>query len=118
MGLSRFAPARRLIDQGAAVALATASNPDQCPGFSMPFTIALACRYLGMSVAEAITASTTNAACSLGRGSTTGSLEVGKQADILVLNARDYRELALSPGLNLVSLMMKSGQILFGPPLC
>ncbi len=112
MGLTRFAPARRLIDRGAAVALATAFNPDQCPTYSMPFNIAMACRYLGMSPAEAIVASTFNAACALGRARKVGSLESGKQADVLILNARDYRELPLTPGLNLAHTIMKAGRIL------
>jgi imidazolonepropionase len=109
MGLTRFAPARQLIDEGAAIALATAYNPDQNPTFSMPFTIMLACRYLGMSPAEAVTAATINAAYALGLGDSTGSIEPGKQADILILNARDYRELPVTPGLNLVHTMIKSG---------
>ena len=83
MGLTRFAPARQLIDEGAAVALATAYGPDQNPTFSMPFTIMLACRYLGMSPAEAVTAATINAAHALGLGDSTGSIEPGEQADIL-----------------------------------
>jgi imidazolonepropionase len=112
MGLTRFAPARKMIEEGAAVALATAYSPDQCPTYSMPFNIAMACRYLGMSPAEAITASTINAAYALARGHSTGSIEAGKQADLLILNARDYRELPLVPGVNLVHTMMKSGNIL------
>jgi imidazolonepropionase len=112
MGLTRFAPGRQLIDQGAPVALATAYNPDQNPTFSMPFTIMLACRYLGMSAAEAITAATINAAHALGLGQSTGSIETGKEADILILNARDYRELPITPGVNLVQTMMKSGRVL------
>jgi len=118
MGLTRFAPARGLIDQGAIVALATGYNPDQCPTFSMPFAIAMACRYLGMSAAEAIGASTINAAHALARGHNTGSIESGKQADLLILNARDYRELSHTPGLNLVHTMVKSGRILHGPGHC
>jgi imidazolonepropionase len=110
MGLTRFAPGRDLIDRGAPVALATAFNPDQCPTYSMPFNISIACRYLGMSPAEAIVASTFNAACALGRSRKVGSLESGKQADLLILNARDYRELPLTPGLNLVHKIMKAGR--------
>jgi imidazolonepropionase len=118
MGLTRFAPARSLIDQGAAVALATTFNPDQCPTFSMPFNIAMACRYLGMTAAEAIVASTINAANAIARGQNTGSIEPGKKADLLILNARDYRELPHAPGVNLVHTMMKSGRILHGPGHC
>jgi imidazolonepropionase len=110
MGLTRFAPARELIDNGAAVALATGFNPDQCPTYSMQFTIAMACRYLRMSAAEAIVASTINAAHAIGRSNTIGTLECGKQADILILNARDYREVPMAPGLNLVQSMIKAGR--------
>jgi imidazolonepropionase len=112
MGLTHFAPARKLMEEGAALALATAYSPDQCPTFSMPFTIMLACRYLGMSAAQAIVASTVNAAHALGRGHITGSLELGKQADLLILNARDYRDLAFAPGVNLVQMVIKSGNVI------
>jgi imidazolonepropionase len=113
MGLTRFAPGRDLIDRGAAVALATAFNPDCCPSYSMPFVISLACRYLVMTAAEAITASTINPAYAHGKAAKTGSLEAGKQADLLILNARDYRELPQQAGVNLVHTVMKKGQILY-----
>jgi imidazolonepropionase len=109
MGLTRFAPARQLIESGAAVALATAHNPDHSPSYSMPFNISLACRYLGMSVAEAVVASTINAAHSLGYGHQTGSIEIGRNADLLILNARDYRELAFMPGVDLLHTVIKGG---------
>ena len=117
MGLTRFAPARRLIDEGTPVALATGYSPDQCPSYSIPYTIAMACRYLGMSPAEAIVACTINAAHAIARGNNTGSIECGKQADLLILNVRDYRELPLTPGVNLVHTMIKSGRILQGPSM-
>jgi imidazolonepropionase len=115
MGLTRFAPARRMIEEGVAIALATAYSPDQCPTYSMPFTVTMACRYLGMSPAEAITASTINAAHAIALGKSTGSIEAGKQADLLILNARDYRELPLAPGVNLVHTMIKSGRVIYDP---
>jgi imidazolonepropionase len=68
-----------------------------------------------MSPAEAITASTINAAYAIARGRSTGSIECGKQADLLILNARDYRELPLSPGVNMVHTMMKAGRIIHTP---
>jgi imidazolonepropionase len=115
MGLTRFAPARELIDRGASVVLASGFNPDDCPTFSMPFVLSLACKYLGMNTAEAISAATINAACVHGKGSEIGSLEVGKKADLLMLNARDYREVPQQPGVNLVHTVMKKGRIIYGP---
>jgi imidazolonepropionase len=115
MGLTRFAPARQLIDRGAAVVLASGFNPDDCPTFSMAFVLVLACRYLGMTAAEAITAATINAACVHGKGAEIGSLEIGKKADLLILNARDYRDIPQQPGVNLVHTVMKRGRIIHGP---
>jgi imidazolonepropionase len=113
MGLTRFAPARELIDRGGAVALATGFNPDSCPSFSMPFVLSLACRYLGMSAAEAISAATINAACAHQKSAEIGSLEAGKQADLLILTVRDYRELPQQPGVNLVHTVVKKGKLLY-----
>ncbi len=112
MGLERFAPARRLVDRGAAIALATAFNPDFSPSYSMPYVISLACRYLSLSPAEAICAATINAAHALRCGHLTGSLEIGKQADLVILNMRDYRDLPMQPGVNPIRLMMKKGVII------
>ena len=88
-----YAPARSLIDAGAAVAIATNFNPGSAPSPAMPFTIALACRRLKMTPAEAITAATFNAACVLGLQDRVGSLEVGKRADLQLLDTFDEREL-------------------------
>lgn len=88
-----YAPARALIDAGAAVAIATNLNPGSAPSPSMPFTIALACRKLKMSPAEAITAATYNAACVLGLQDRVGSIEIGKRADVQLLDTFDEREL-------------------------
>ena len=90
----RYAPARALIDAGGAVALATNYNPGSAPTPSMPFVIALACRKLRMTPAEAITATTYNAACVLGLQYSVGSIEVGKRADLQLLDMMDERELA------------------------
>jgi imidazolonepropionase len=89
----RYAPARALIDAGGAVAIATNYNPGSAPTPSMPFTIALACRKLRMSPAEAILAATYNAACVLGMQDRVGTIEVGKRADLQLLDAQDEREL-------------------------
>lgn len=90
----RYARGRTIIDFGCAVAIATNFNPGSAPSPSMPFTIALACRRLGLTPQEAITASTFNAACVLGLQNTTGSLEVGKRADLQLLDCNDERDLA------------------------
>ena len=89
-----YARGRAIIDFGSAVAIATNYNPGSAPSPSMPFTISLACRRLGLTTAEAITASTFNAACALGLQHRIGSIEVGKQADIQLLDCNDERELA------------------------
>jgi imidazolonepropionase len=77
----------------------------------MQFVIALACRALKLTPAQAIVASTINAAAAIGRQDRIGSLEVGKQADVLVLDAPDYRHLGYRFGTNLVSLVVKNGQV-------
>jgi len=89
-----YARGRTILDLGCSVAIATNYNPGSAPSPSMPFTISLACRRLGLTPAEAITASTFNAACVLGLQDTIGSIEVGKQADIQLLDCNDERELA------------------------
>lgn len=89
-----YARGRAIIDFGCSVAIATNYNPGSAPSPSIPFAISLACRRLGLTPAEAITASTFNAACVLGLQHNIGSIEVGKQADIQLLDCYDERELA------------------------
>jgi imidazolonepropionase len=108
-GNERCAPARQLIDGGAAVALGTNFNPSASSTCSMPTIVALACAHLGMSPAEAICAATFNAACAIGSGQVAGSLEVGKPADLIMLNASDYREIPCHFGVNLVNRTVKRG---------
>jgi imidazolonepropionase len=90
----KYADGRTIVDMGCAVAIATNYNPGSAPSPSMPFTIALACRRLGLTSAEAIIASTFNAACVLGLQDKIGSIEVGKQADLQLIDCYDERELA------------------------
>ncbi len=90
----RFADGRTLLDHGGAVAIATNMNPGSSPLASMPLVIALAARFYRFTHAEAITAATWNAACALGIEAQTGSLEVGKRADLVVLPTTDERALA------------------------
>ena len=91
---TQYPPARKMIDAGLAIVLATDFNPGSSPVASMPFVMSLACLQMGLMPAEALTAATINAAHSLGLGSEVGSLEAGKRADLLIHEFTDYRELA------------------------
>jgi imidazolonepropionase len=94
LGLEKFPPARKLIEGGAAVALATDYNPGSSPTLSMPFVLSLACTHLKMSPAEAIAAATFNGAWALRLQERKGSIESGKDADLAVFDVLDYREIA------------------------
>lgn len=111
MGSSHFADARAMIDTGVALALATDLNPGSAPCPSMALTMAIACRYQRLLPAEALNAGTINAAHAIGLGDRIGSIEVDKQADLLVLNVPDYRHLAYQFGVNLVERVLKRGHL-------
>lgn len=111
-GARDFADARRLIDAGCAVAVSTDYNPGSAPCPSLPNAMAIACRYQKLLPSEAFNAATVNAAFAVGLGEKTGSLEVGKQADILIFETRDYREIAYEFGGNFVAKIIKNGKIL------
>jgi len=93
LGLEKFPPARKLIDAGVPVALATDYNPGSSPTPSMPFVLSLACTHMKMSPAEAISAATINGAWALRLQDRKGSIEPGKDADLAVFEADDYREI-------------------------
>jgi imidazolonepropionase len=107
----RYAPARMLIDHGAAVALASGCYSESAPSPNMQMTIALACRAMNMTAAEAIAASTINGAHAMRRARSVGSIEAGKSADLAILGVPDYRELPYHLGVNLVSLVMIRGAV-------
>lgn len=94
LGRTQYPPARKMVELGLAIVLATDFNPGSSPVPSMPFMLSLACVQMGLSPAEALSAATINAAWSLGRGDTVGSLEANKKADFLIHEFSDYRELA------------------------
>jgi imidazolonepropionase len=111
LGGTQFAPARALVDAGAAVALTTDINPGSAPCPSLPMAMAIACRYQRLLPAEALIAATLNAAHAVGLGARVGSLEPGKAADILILDTADWRHLAYEFGGNLVRNLLKDGNV-------
>jgi imidazolonepropionase len=113
LGWKNYAPARALMDAGAIVALATDYNPGTSPTVSMPMVLSLACTQLRMSPAEAIAASTINAAYALRREKRIGSLEIGKQADLAVFEVEDYREIPYYFGMQRCWMTMKGGEIVY-----
>ena len=112
LGSRDYPRARRLIDAGAAVALATDFNPGTSPTLNMQFILSLACTNLRMTPAEAISAATINAAFSLHRANRLGSLEPGKQADITMMDVGDYREIPYYFGWNHCVMTVKRGRII------
>jgi imidazolonepropionase len=113
LGLNRYAPARLLIDQGAAVALATDFNPGTSPTLSMPMVLSLACTQMGMTPAEAISAATINGAHAIRAAQRVGSLEFGKEANLVIYDAADFREIPYHFGVNLVRLTMRRGEVVY-----
>jgi imidazolonepropionase len=108
-----YTPARPILAAGGALALATDCNPGTCWCESMQLIIALACRYMGLTQAQALAAATINAAFAIGRGEEIGSLEEGKQADFLILDTDDYRDLGYRFGTNLVCAVVKRGRVVY-----
>ncbi len=111
LGMDEYAPARRIIDAGVPVALATDFNPGSSFTPSIPMVIALACRMLKMTVAEAIVATTINAAHAVGMGDEVGSLEPGKRADLIICDVPDHRWLGYAFGWNPVKKVVIEGSI-------
>jgi imidazolonepropionase len=108
---AEYTPAGDILKAGGALAIATDTNPGTAWCESMQFAIALACRYMRLTPAQAIAAATINAAAAVGRAERVGSLEVGKQADILLLTVPDYRHLGYRFGTNLVGTVVKKGRL-------
>lgn len=111
LGHKQFADARRLIDAGVPVALATDYNPGTSPTPSLPFVMSLGCTHMRMTPAEAIAAATINAACALRLQARKGSIENGKDADLAVFDVRDYREIAYWFAWNRCDRMVVAGQV-------
>jgi imidazolonepropionase len=109
LGLSRYPNARRFIESGVAVALATDYNPGSSPTLSMPMAMSLACTHMKMSPAEAIAAATINGAWALRLADRKGNVEPGKDADLAVFDASDYREIPYWFGANRCVLTIMNG---------
>jgi imidazolonepropionase len=108
----RYADARKMVSMGVPVALGTDFNPS-CWVENQQLVIALACRQVRMTPAEALTAATINAAHAVKRAHEVGSLESGKKADIVVLNVPSHRFLGYRFGVNLVDKVIKEGKLVF-----
>ena len=106
-----YTPARLILEAGGLLAIATDVNPGTAWCENMQFAIALACRYMKLTPAQAIAAATINAAAAIGRADRLGSIEPGKQADLLLLSVPDYRHLGYRFGTNLVYTVIKRGEL-------
>ena len=107
----KYTPAKDILDANGILAIATDLNPGTAWCESMQFAIALACRYMGLTPAQAIAAATINAAAAIDRADKIGSLEPGKQADLIVVNVPEYTHLGYRFGTNLVKQVIKRGKI-------
>jgi len=107
-----YAPARRLIDAGVPLAIASDVNPGSCMSFNMPLMMTIACTQMHLTPEEAITASTINAAAAVDKSAAVGSVEVGKQADLILYSVPSYRTIPYFFGMNHVATVIKRGTIL------
>ncbi|MCS6907272.1 MAG: imidazolonepropionase [Anaerolineales bacterium] len=111
LGERDYTPAKKILKAGGILAIATDLNPGTAWCGNMQFAIALACRYMGLTPAQAIAAATINAAAAIQRADRIGSIEVGKQGDLIILDVEDYRHLGYRFGVNLVKAVVKKGRL-------
>jgi imidazolonepropionase len=108
-----YAPARKLIERGLPVALASDCNPGTCPTENLPLVGTIACTQMKMLPGEVVTALTLNAAAAVGRSDRIGSLEIGKQADLVIYDVPDYRQIFYHFGVNHVERVLKRGRVVY-----
>jgi imidazolonepropionase len=113
LGHTRYTPTKKLLKAGAALAIATDCNPGTGWNENMQFVMALATRYLGLTPAQALAAATINAAHAIKCGDRVGSLEVGKQGDLVLWDAPRYQHLSYRFGTNLAKIVVKRGQVVY-----
>ena len=106
-----FARGRLMVDSGVPVAISTDFNPGSSPTINLQFIMNLACMNMGMTMEEVITATTLNAACAINRGHLIGSIEAGKQADIVILDVENYQQMQYFYGMNHVHTVIKKGEV-------
>ena len=106
-----FARGRLMVDSGVPVAISTDFNPGSSPTINLQFIMNLACMNMGMTMEEVITATTLNAACAINRGHLIGSIEAGKQADIVILDVDNYQQMQYFYGMNHVHTVIKKGEV-------
>ena len=115
---AEYTPAKEMISAGCLFALASDLNPGTAWCGNMQFVIQLACRTMGLTPAQAISASTINASAAIGKQEIMGSIEIGKQADVIILSVSDYRQIAYRFGMNLVRTIIKKGKVYTSPQSC
>jgi imidazolonepropionase len=111
LGLSKYAPARKMIENGLPVAISTDFNPGSSMSQSLPMIMSLSCLMMKMTPAETIVASTINPAYVLNKEDKIGSLEKGKKADIVIWEVKNYKEIPYHYGVNLVEKVVKNGRV-------
>lgn len=109
--MTERAPARKMVDRGVAIALGTDFNPGSCFSESMPMMMTLACLHLGLTPSEALSAATINAAHAIGRADRIGTLEVGKQADLVIWDVPNHQHLAYHFGVQLTHSVIIGGEV-------
>lgn len=108
-----YARARYIIDNGGAVALATDYNPGSCFSENIALAVFIACKYMNMSIEECISAITINGASAIGKEKEIGSIDIGKKADIVMLDNESYKFIPYHIGISCVNTVIKDGRIIF-----
>ena len=118
LGHDKYPPARKIIDKGGLIALSTDFNPGSSMTRSLPLIMTIACIFMGMNADEVLNAVTLNAAKSLNRADRIGSIEIGKQADLVIWNAPSHEYIPYNYGENLAYGVFKNGELVYKKTEC